>query len=71
MPDKADIPVTIPRVKGEGTDAVLVIKANGKPVVKVNTRGLNLRITVQSGKNKFSVPVDKKSWNLRIGTDDE
>ncbi len=63
-----DIPVQIPPVTGSGSSETFTIKAGAKSL-PVNTGGKNLRIIVKSGKNTFSVPVDKRDWDLRIVED--
>ena len=68
----SNIPVTVPPVTGKGSKELFTITA-GKgrlaETMEVSTGGKDLRVTVRSGKNTFSVPVDKKDWLLTIEID--
>ena len=66
MAKDGDIPVQIPPVDDKGN---LNITA-GDQKLAVRTGGKNLRITVRSGKNRFSVPIDKNNWQLTIELDE-
>jgi hypothetical protein len=65
-----DIPVIGTKVHaGSSGEETFTIEVGGTSKLRVKTHDKRLRITVTSGRDRVSIPLQKDNWSLKIDED--